>query len=76
MNKLSKRAISIIVIATFLISMIPIMPAHAQLTVIVSGQNDASSFYELGYNGDGICIPHGIACANVFNPDVVISTNI
>ncbi|MCW3990248.1 MAG: hypothetical protein NWE88_09260 [Candidatus Bathyarchaeota archaeon] len=29
MNKLSKRAISIIVIATFLISMIPIMPASA-----------------------------------------------
>ncbi len=36
MNKLSKRAISIIVIATFLISMIPIMPAYA-LSVNVSG---------------------------------------
>ncbi len=36
MNKLSKRAISIIVIATFLISMIPIMPAHAAITINLS----------------------------------------
>ncbi len=39
MNKLSKRAISILVIATFLISMIPIMPAQAvvDLSINVSG---------------------------------------
>jgi len=34
MNKLSKRAISIIVIATFLLSMIPIMPANAILNTV------------------------------------------
>ncbi len=37
MNKLSKRAISILVIVTFLMSMIPIMPALAVVTIDVSG---------------------------------------
>ncbi len=34
MNKLNKRAISILVIATFLLSMIPIMPASAAVTIV------------------------------------------
>ncbi len=63
MNKLSKRAISLLVIATFLLSMIPIMPASAAtITVAPSGADHTTiqDAIDAASAGDVITVAAGI----------------